>query len=496
MFKFRLILLSISLLTSVFQRVNGQDYLFKPLNNTLTDIEYFSDSVRILFGDENILYLNSDGFLTAKPSILSKHLQENFEIQPLQGGVSVSKTSRFNYLLKGKSIRFIGENFIATYDGIFKKTEKFSNLTYSNGTVREIGDSIIAAWDGLTIFYGDSIYDYTSYDTINTYINGRRLGFTKDVISLNGRLILLTTTGIYDFHPGTNQLSTILEKDNQRIQFFDQEFSVTGKVQSITLGIDMLRVRILNDGNFFVTKTYPEAFSHYNAIQNILVLPNQIEDQPGGRIFNVPNNYHCVFKIDELYFGASDSGLFVNAESTSPQQLNAIEYNARSFRISNDTVLLGSVNGLYEYPFDYLLKKANAAATPSGFSLETNVIAFVSLIVLILVGFIVLLVFLNTKIGRVLKTSTPEVITKSVLMEYIHSNIHEVSIASLCHEFDLSQKELYNYFPESSPGAVIKNLRLLKAQNLFKEGKNTDIIAQETGYSKKYLSQTILPQLR
>ena len=60
----------------------------------------------------------------------------------------------------------------------------------------------------------------------------------------------------------------------------------------------------------------------------------------------------------------------------------------------------------------------------------------------------------------------------------------------------MTKKKLYSYFPESSPGAVIKQMRLLKANELFQEGKSTEIIASETGYSKKYLTQTILPQLK
>ena len=70
-----------------------------------------------------------------------------------------------------------------------------------------------------------------------------------------------------------------------------------------------------------------------------------------------------------------------------------------------------------------------------------------------------------------------------------------MTIANLCNEFNLNQKELYNYFPHSTPGSVIKEMRLHKAKNLFDEGKSLDIISYETGYSRKYLSQTVIPQL-
>jgi AraC-like DNA-binding protein len=184
-------------------------------------------------------------------------------------------------------------------------------------------------------------------------------------------------------------------------------------------------------------------------------------------------------------------------DENNPIQLNDIEFNARSFRISRDTVYLGSVNGLYSYPFKFLLKEVDSKKKPENnkpvnyLLLSLVVIGFI-----ILSGFIALLVNVNKRIDKVVSKKLPAEVTKNSLMEYISLNISTISIAGLCEEFHLNQKELYRYFPESSPGAVIKQMRLFKAKSLYDEGKSTEIIALETGYSKKYLSQTILPQLR
>ena len=478
------------------QHVSGQPFFVKIPSDSIVNVEYLSDSVRILSANNNILYLDSTGFPTPRPSSISNTVLFKLKITLENGGVLITPHTTYQHLYSGKSIRHIGKNYIASYDGLFKNLRKFSALTYSDGVIREVGDSVLVAWDGFTIFHKDSIYDFTSYDTIGTLINERRLGFTRDAIVWGDDIFLLTTKGVFKYNKVSKNVRTVYKESNNRIQFWSDEVGVNGLKQSFMIGLGTGRYRIFKDGSYSKLEDFKTTFTYFNEEQNILLFKDRIRDYPNQREITTANNYHCVFKVNDIYYGTSDDGLFAYADSLQPLQLNSIEYNARSFRISKDTVYLGSTSGLYKYPFDYLVNAIESNSKDESQKLNLTLIGFIVLGVLILIGFIVLLVNINQRISNTVKASLPKEVTKSVLVEYISLNIKDVSIAELCHEFNLNQKELYSYFPESSPGAAIKQMRLLKAKELFEEGKSTEIMASETGYSKKYLTQTILPQLK
>ena len=478
------------------QNVRCQSFFVKIPGDSIVNVEYALDSVRIISINNNILYLDSIGFPTPRPSSISNTLLNDFEITLEKGGVLVAPNSTYKHSYSGKSIRHIGDKYVASYDGLFKNGQKFSALSYSNGTIREAGDSILVSWDGFTIYHNDSIYDFSSYDTIGTLVNNQRLGFARDAIVWGDDILFLTTKGVFRYNSLTQEVFTIYEEQNDRIQFWFEELSVSGLRQSIMIGIGSGRYRIFKDGSYVKKEEFTTTFTHFNQEQSILLFPDRIRDYPEQREIAIANNYHYVFKVGGVYFGASDYGLFAYADREDPVQLNAVEYNARSFKISEDTVYLGSVSGLYKFPFEFLTNAIKSQSKDATEELNLKLIGFIALCVFILIGFIVLLVSINTRISDAVKTTLPREVTKSVLVEYISLNIKDVSIADLCHEFDLNQKDLYSYFPESSPGAVIKQMRLLKANDLFQEGKSTEIIAAETGYSKKYLTQTILPQLK
>jgi AraC-like DNA-binding protein len=497
MHNFRRNIFLLTLLCQFFQGLSGQSYFFKLSDDSITNISFYEDSVRILTLENNILYLGEDGFLSSEPVSISKSRQNDFQLTLLNGGVEVEKNTNYQLILFGKSIRHIGKNFIGTYDGIFKNGKKFSPLTYSSGTIREHGDSIMVCWDGFTIYHNEDSYDFTSYDSIGTIVQGERLGFTRDVQILEDHIFFLTTKGVFRLNTTTRELITVYEEPNDKIQYFDTEIGTDGKTKSFLMGVNNKRLRVFLNGNYLILDRYESKFTFFNTAQYILLLENEVKDIPKQRAFSVNRSYHCVFKINDIYFGASDDGLFAIVDENNPIQLNDIEFNARSFRISRDTVYLGSVNGLYSYPFKFLLKEVDSKKKPENnkpvnyLLLSLVVIGFI-----ILSGFIALLVNVNKRIDKVVSKKLPAEVTKNSLMEYISLNISTISIAGLCEEFHLNQKELYRYFPESSPGAVIKQMRLFKAKSLYDEGKSTEIIALETGYSKKYLSQTILPQLR
>ena len=490
----RIYFLLIAFLLFDLQEVKCQSYFFKISGDSLIDVQYSLDSVRIISQDDFILYLDSSGFLTATPTATPKAIQTNFELELRNGGVQVDKSLEFQHLFHGKSIRHIGPNFVATYQGLFRKHKKFSELTYCNGSIREFGDSVLVAWDGFTVFHKDSIYDFTSYDTIGTLINERQLGFSRDAVVWGDDIFLLTTKGVFKYNTVAQNVLTVYKESNDRIQFWFDEIGLNGLRQSFMIGLGTGRYRIFKDGSYSKLEDLKTTFTYFNHEQHILLFEDQIRDYPEQREIAITNNYHYVFKVRDIYYGASDNGLFAYADRIEPLQLNAIEFNARSFRISQDTVYLGSISGLYKYPFDYL---ANAIKSEDeSEKLNWTLVGFTVLGILILIGFVVLLVSINQRISSAVKATLPKEVTRSVLVEYMSLNIIDVSIAELCHEFNLNQKELYSYFPESSPGATIKQMRLLKAKELFQEGKSTEIIASETGYSKKYLTQTILPQLK
>lgn len=478
------------------QYVIGRSYFVKIPNDSIVNVEYLTDSVRIITASNNIIYLDSIGFPTPRPSSISKTLLNTLQITLEDGGVLIASTTTYKRLYPGKSIRHIGKNYVASYDGLFNHRRKFSALTYSNGVIREVGDSVLVAWDGFTIFHKDSIYDFTSYDTIGTLINEKRLGYTRDAVVWGDDIFLLTTKGLFRYNTQSQDVQSVLIESNKRIQFWFDEIGVNGLRKSFMIGLGNGRYRIFKDGSYSKLEGFNSTFTYFNQEQSILLFEDRIRDYPEQREMAITNNYHCIFKVRGIYYGTSDNGLFAYADRIEPLQLNSIEFNARSFRISQDTVYLGSISGLYKYPFDYLANAIESKSEDESKKLNLTLIRFIILGVLILIGFIVLLVSINQRISDVVKATLPKEVTKSVLVEYISLNIKDVSIAELCHQFDLNQKKLYSYFPESSPGAVIKQMRLLKANELFQEGKSTEIIASETGYSKKYLTQTILPQLK
>jgi AraC-like DNA-binding protein len=491
----RIYLFLLTLFCQCFQGLKGQSYFFRISDDSITDIRFYSDSVRIISQGSIILYLDSTGFLSSAPASISKALQTEFNLTLRNGGVQIDKNIRYKTLYKGISIRHIGENFVGTYQGVFNGKKKFSELTYSNGTILESGDSVLVAWDGFTIFHEDNIYDYTQRDSSFTYVQGKNIGYSRSSCMLGNSILLLTTKGIYSLNVITKELITILEEDNDMIQHFSDEIDFRGKKISVVIGLNSKKLRVFEDGSYSVLEQYDSKITYYNAEQDILLLQDRFKDVSLNKTFQVKNTYHSVFKVNKVYFGSSDEGLFAFVDQYKPLKLSEHEYNARSFRISNDTVFLGSVSGLFAYPFNYLTKQIaeirEADIQPTNYTL----LGLIILGSMVIIGFIVLLLIMNKRLSQTRVYEASKEITHSILVEYISQNIKDVSIASLCEEFNLNQKDLYAFFPGSSPGMVMRQLRLEKAKNLFNEGKSTEIIAVETGYSKKYLSQTILPQL-
>ncbi len=503
----RILFLSNFFILSLYSQGLGTDgYVFELLNEQFVSIVEKEDSVLFLSDQKNIFYLNSSGYISSTPESTLKPIKESLHFTIIDGAIHASNQAKLSQRFPGNSIRFTDPTYTASYSGLFKKGELFTELSYSNGTIRTFGDSTFVSWDGFSIFTDSFTYDFTDLDgALEVRINGQNYGYALDSYLLGNEIILATTTGYYAYDSEKDTVHVLLESsfDNRSILFEGPD--VRGELHALYVSDGFNTYKITKSHKVVLKKSFPKKVLHFNPHQSIYVTESTVYDEPIGFSFKIDQRFHAVFKVNDIYYGTCDFGLYGDL-AKSPIPIINQEFNARSFYMNDSIIQMGSVDGLYTITPEYLNsfvqyeKSKSPIAVVSAVREKVN-LPLLALVVFIPLGLLIVIYKLIKKVEKINSSSDANTtykrieVNRTVILDYINNNLSTVSILDLCNEFELSQQELYNYFKGTSPGKTIKQLRLERAKTLWKANTSIDSIAADTGYSLKYLKQKIIPTL-
>ena len=165
------------------------------------------------------------------------------------------------------------------------------------------------------------------------------------------------------------------------------------------------------------------------------------------------------------------------------------EINDRSLNIINDTIKAGTPNGILQISENNLIDLLN----DSKISKDESKYESYSIIYLITIGFIISIIVIIILLIKRKKQDSLNVIDNSVtkenIIKFIHENITNVSIISICDKFGINTVRLYEILEDEKPGEIIRKHRLNLVRRYRRERKDDTFIAKNTGFSVSYLKK-------
>jgi len=400
---------------------------------------------------------------------------------------------------EGISVRVISENFIGTYNGIFKNNTLDPKApSYTNSYIREFGDEVIINFDGI---YRENLNGYQYFRSFDGRfkIDSIDMGYALDTQKVDDKYFALTTNGLWltnfegelidilkfnelnrsdvyqtpkfiDFLEASSQEpKRILYYLNQAITILDIESLSFAKVIDVPDGaIDIKR---------FKNHTY------WIDRENINLLDSNNKIQP---IY--PNNFyfHTLYPLNETYLAlSSDIGLYrLNIETKEIVKLFSNECNRLALNVLNDSLNIGLVNGLVKYPVNEFI-----TYTPQ---VSSSMIESEIVLILLLLVFITILVFnLMVKKNKVVPIELDKNNLAEDITNFIKGNLQNSDVNFIKEKFNISYRQLAKLYHPIGPGKMIENIRKQEVEKMILNGESLKSISLKTGYSLSYLRKII-----
>jgi len=400
---------------------------------------------------------------------------------------------------EGISVRVISENFIGTYNGIFKNNTLDPKApSYTNSYIREFGDEVIINFDGI---YRENLNGYQYFRSFDGRfkIDSIDMGYALDTQKVDDKYFALTTNGLWltnfegelidilkfnelnrsdvyqtpkfiDFLEASSQEpKRILYYLNQAITILDIESLSFAKVIDVPDGaIDIKR---------FKNHTY------WIDRENINLLDSNNKIQP---IY--PNNFyfHTLYPLNETYLAlSSDIGLYrLNIETKEIVKLFSNECNRLALNVLNDSLNIGLVNGLVKYPVNEFI-----TYTPQ---VSSSMIESEIVLILLLLVFITILVFnLMVKKNKVVPIELDKNNLAEDITNFIKGNLQNSDVNFIKEKFNISYRQLAKLYHPIGPGKMIENIRKQEVEKMILNGESLKSISLKSGYSLSYLRKII-----
>ena len=409
------------------------------------------------------------------------------------------KNLEYIKIFEGKSVRVISENFIGTYNGIFKNNTLDPKApSYTNSYIREFGDEVIINFDGIYIENPNGYQYFRSFDG-RFKIDSIDMGYALDTQKVDDKYFTLTTNGLWltnfegelidilkfnelnrsdgyqtpkfiDFLEASSQEpKRILYYLNQAITILDIENLSFAKVVDVPDGaIDIKR---FENHTYWIDRETINLLDSNNKIQPIY-----------------PNNFdfHTLYPLNETYLAlSSDIGLYrLNIETKEIVKLFSNECNRLALNVLNDTLNIGLIDGLIKYPV-----KDFIAYTPRA---SSSIIEKESVLILFLLVIIIVLVYsLIIKKNKVVPLELEKNNLADDITNFILENLVVIDVNSIKEKFNISYRQLAKIYHPIGPGKMIENIRKQEAEKMILNGESLPSISKKTGYSLSYLKKII-----
>lgn len=419
---------------------------------------------------------------------------------------------KYNYAVShdSLSIRSISQNYIGSYSGIFKNGIKQVFPLYTDGYIREMPNETFICYEGL---FRDSSGVKTVYANAKkeVQIGNSILGSAINIEKVSPiEYALATTSGIYLVNFVTKKVDVILSNK------FVTNYNIikVGDVQQNNAGIyftagNKLYYYFMGRKELVLlldSKHEKEIRQAYfpNTIDKIYVL---FEDKLSLFTLEAKNkNYSEKILIDNLLychnfvlfnekiFITSNEGSHIYDLKTNKAYLKTIpiEANNHSLAVINDTIQFGTINGIIhvtEENLEKLMVQYQAKKTEAStlFNLQDYIIsALVFIIIVLAIQFIRLR---RAKKAAAALPSVDTITTRENILNFIYSNIRNVTIQTICDQFQITPIQLYDILGDDKPGEIIRKHRTSLVRKFRKEKKDEEFIAEHTGFSVSYLKK-------
>jgi len=452
---------------------------------------------------QNIKFDNSFNYLlpdTSKKSF-SSFIELNNRLYLINSG-DLLVYEKKNYSLKRyPSIRSITQNYIGTYGGIFYKDSiKLDFPTFTNGAIREYDSITIINWGGLSLIKANVQENYFSYNSSKSGIEINDISYGEAIDSYelkHPHYYLSTTKGLYLFNSDSRKIKLVRKIQNGPYHFISGEKNIYGlKILYLHDRKDIIEFEV--EKNLFNTITNRneiiDVFSN-EQLEYYILTENRLEyfDRNTYRnniILENLSNVNNVSMLKNFIILTSDQGLDLYDLNTKKITKNILkdELNYNAILTEDNSIKLGSINGMYEFSYNDLIFFNNKTELEIPKKKKNYSLYFAfSILLLILVLFIALSLDKYRKVKVLLLKRDEDLNTK--IVTFIKLNITDVSVSLLCEEFNLSVNELYNVLGNKKPGEIIRKERLKIVKKMRRQKASEEIISKASGFSISYLKK-------
>lgn len=445
--------------------------------------------------------------------LVSRHILFNNKLYLINSNkLFIFGKRNYSFTHDSLSVRSITPHYIGSYSGIYKNGSKLPFPTYTDGFIREFQNETFICYEGLFRDSAGIISNYSNPENKLVKIGNIEIGAARDILKIeNNQYILLTTTGIYLVNFSQKKIETIYKatKNDEKISFI--------KCETVNNMTTRLFYSAQEKINYYVfqTKETITLLSLKNAQIQQAYFPNTIDkiyvllnNRFSECILNTRTNQYTEnilipelrlphnFLINNHYaFISTNEGLHMYYLKSNSFYSNIIPFETNNLSLSlvNDTIKVGTVNGIANLSIDNINNIVKEYIDKS--TISTKVDKNNSFIYLILIQScaIIALILLIFKLKKKTPIAKPESLTqlptKENIISYINRNIISVSNKSICDHFNINAVKLYEILEDEKPGEIIRNLRVALVRKYRKEKKDEQFISENTGFSISYLKK-------
>lgn len=400
--------------------------------------------------------------------------------------------------LKGVSVRFISQEYVGTYSGVFNRGKTLNGISHCSGAIRTFRDTTYICWDGLSIYHGDTLLNTYSGDFVGDFkILDKNYGRLGDIYVHDNTWSLFTDKGIFRLDRRNDILDTIYQNKNSATTIHAPYLNITNDI-----AYNSVWLMLLKNGDIKKITTFDsDILDISRAVHPTVTTDDGVflyDFETDNKTLLIEGSFHnCQYLNQDYLIATSNHGLFrINVNTKTIDTLLLNEFNHNSLLVKSDTIYAGSVNGLYKVDVNYFTKYISIINTQLPTRVNHSILIKVLMTICFLVSLFILLIFIKRKKSTLNSRFEKDVTaTKEIVERYIYENITIVTIDNLRSHFNLSQNTLYEICAPVSPGTIIKNERIRIVKNLLKTNASIELLVERSGFSKTYLKRTVIPEL-
>lgn len=426
---------------------------------------------------------------------------EDFLYVISSGKLFIFELNQFNFT-PYESVRSISDRFVGTYAGVFYDNIKLSEPTFTDSYIREFPEASFICWNGLTMISSEGIQTWNKHEKNGFEFGGSYLGSAHDIIEIkHPNYIISTSEGLFKINVKTEENSLLVPatykpfnfnyydyvEDELKLLYYSNENALFQYVldteENITIYSEIGITDVLRVNTDEVLVLEKNGLKKINLLtkENLLIASDIIEPH------NVGVYYNYIFVSSN--FGLS---LYNTNEKKFIKNCIVDEFNNKAYYVSNNSLFLGSVTGLYEFSpenlDDLYYKKLQEQYLLENKEVEYK-IDYQAIYLALFILLIAIISFLGHNINKKLYKPDSVFNLEKEIKAYIEQNISNVTVDEICSEFNVSTNRLYKIMNNKKPGKYISEQRINLVNKLKNQKINMSEISKKTGFSVSYLKQ-------